>query len=818
MQRHYFILITPQRLKERASVTCGNRALETDGRVLAEFAMSVMQESAVALAFLQSKFETLEIKKRVVSIGRDAFCDITIDDQSVSDHHCSIAVIDANKAILTDLDTKSGTFVGDKCVRDGELNIYPGDTIRFGNHKNSFLFTISPTVTEVENLAPAPLQVRTERSPHGTRQPLQETVTHHLFAPSEKVDGWGHPAPQDRQFPTIDPGTNLFDARKTDHTHSAPLGSGGQLEQKKLEAMQKLIEDQRTISEWENVQQRHTLRQINLALAQMSATAAAQAAAVTQTSIGRGLNPVAPHNTHWDQTHVGLNKTMPQQQQQFPWQSPSNIAQPQDVSRKSEAQFPPAPIQTQRHNAVPQLSPQQQQQQQQQHTQNRMQQQSQQPQSPSRWPQNNQPAHQQHQHSNGQFGFPDTGHHDSVQMQSQPLSQRQLQSSPQMTQFPQSPGRGPTQPRQLQPEDFHDPVVQWPQPKNHNAMSQPQFVDPTGTINSTQPEFDPAQEHFADQQAAWQAHLDQPSQYVQQPYPYQEQYSQFHPSNQWQPAQQLGNATSQLLPDKLATNNGLAVGLNQSRSDEPSDARTVLRRIGRLLLARRVHDLSSAWIRWTAHIGRLDFPEPQPTPVVDSEEIVNTRSALFQTQERLMAAQSLLQQAKRAVLKGLLRARHRAVLANVFWRLRREAEAGRLEKHEEKVRALGVAAKQTVALHVWRRAASSTGDAPTLDIVLAAWRSITVQRKRDRRLVASAARIMNRQTRSKVFRAWQAYYQKAKRERRLLAQMKRRRDHVRLSRNFVGWREAAKHLKRQKMLIHDTVGEFRRKSPEVGVT
>ncbi len=134
------------------------------------------------------------------------------------------------------------------------------------------------------------------------------------------------------------------------------------------------------------------------------------------------------------------------------------------------------------------------------------------------------------------------------------------------------------------------------------------------------------------------------------------------------------------------------------------------------------------------------------------------------------------------------------------------------------MRALGVATKQTVALHVWRRTSAAAGaqkQAPTLDIVLAAWRALAARSQRDKRLVQSAARILARQGKGKVFRAWAAAAREGTRQRRLVAQMLMRRGRFAAAVVVREWRAEARTLRRQRALQEDTVKEFSRKSPAV---
>ncbi|MFO0921557.1 MAG: GGDEF domain-containing protein [Pirellulales bacterium] len=72
----------------------------------------------------------------VITIGRDATNDLTLDDSSVSRHHSRIEKTDAGYALL-DLGSTNGTFVDEKLVIEQILR--GGETIRFGSHIFKFL-------------------------------------------------------------------------------------------------------------------------------------------------------------------------------------------------------------------------------------------------------------------------------------------------------------------------------------------------------------------------------------------------------------------------------------------------------------------------------------------------------------------------------------------------------------------------------------------------------------------------------------------------------------------------------------------------------
>ena len=65
-----------------------------------------------------------------ILLGRHISADIRLADASVSRYH-AVMTVNAGVWSITDLDSKSGTFVNDQRVRQARL--HPGDCIRLGN-------------------------------------------------------------------------------------------------------------------------------------------------------------------------------------------------------------------------------------------------------------------------------------------------------------------------------------------------------------------------------------------------------------------------------------------------------------------------------------------------------------------------------------------------------------------------------------------------------------------------------------------------------------------------------------------------------------
>ena len=65
-----------------------------------------------------------------ILLGRHISADIRLSDASVSRYH-AVMIVSAGVWSITDLDSKSGTFVNDRKVKQAKL--HPGDCIRLGN-------------------------------------------------------------------------------------------------------------------------------------------------------------------------------------------------------------------------------------------------------------------------------------------------------------------------------------------------------------------------------------------------------------------------------------------------------------------------------------------------------------------------------------------------------------------------------------------------------------------------------------------------------------------------------------------------------------
>jgi pSer/pThr/pTyr-binding forkhead associated (FHA) protein len=75
----------------------------------------------------------VSIPKEEFLIGRGMDCDLRVNDEDISRHHCLIRVR-AQEAILSDLGSSNGTFVNGKRVLS-QVALHSGDEIRLGKYR-----------------------------------------------------------------------------------------------------------------------------------------------------------------------------------------------------------------------------------------------------------------------------------------------------------------------------------------------------------------------------------------------------------------------------------------------------------------------------------------------------------------------------------------------------------------------------------------------------------------------------------------------------------------------------------------------------------
>jgi len=87
---------------------------------------------------------------RNIKIGRDLECDIVINDRQVSRFHAEIRGKKENELILTDLDSKNGTFLNGELLSE-EAVLKDGDEIKIGLAQE-FIFVSSDATLPIDRI------------------------------------------------------------------------------------------------------------------------------------------------------------------------------------------------------------------------------------------------------------------------------------------------------------------------------------------------------------------------------------------------------------------------------------------------------------------------------------------------------------------------------------------------------------------------------------------------------------------------------------------------------------------------------------------
>jgi signal transduction histidine kinase len=115
--------------------------------------------------------DEIEITGERLTIGRDASCDVVLDDRTVSRRH-ALLLVGPDAVVIEDLGSRNGTFVAGKKI--DRHTISPGDTITIGSYRISF----------------AGIPVPAE-APHGTEQADQPGATAIISAIDARTVGSG---------------------------------------------------------------------------------------------------------------------------------------------------------------------------------------------------------------------------------------------------------------------------------------------------------------------------------------------------------------------------------------------------------------------------------------------------------------------------------------------------------------------------------------------------------------------------------------------------------------------------------------------------
>jgi len=104
----------------------------------------------ILLRFKDKLLKTIETDKEVITIGRNAYNDIQIDNLSVSKRHAKITH-DKGGYCIEDLNSTNGTYLNEKKISKGRMN--HRDVVTIGKHTLEFhLDKMSSTETSQEGI------------------------------------------------------------------------------------------------------------------------------------------------------------------------------------------------------------------------------------------------------------------------------------------------------------------------------------------------------------------------------------------------------------------------------------------------------------------------------------------------------------------------------------------------------------------------------------------------------------------------------------------------------------------------------------------
>ena len=98
------------------------------------------KENINTYAILKTSKSIIKITELPFTIGRNALNHLKIDNLSISKNHAKISFDDLNENFII-IDTSSnGTYVNETMISNDKMNLYSGDTLRFGNDKEIYVF------------------------------------------------------------------------------------------------------------------------------------------------------------------------------------------------------------------------------------------------------------------------------------------------------------------------------------------------------------------------------------------------------------------------------------------------------------------------------------------------------------------------------------------------------------------------------------------------------------------------------------------------------------------------------------------------------
>ncbi|MFH0924909.1 MAG: FHA domain-containing protein [bacterium] len=102
--------------------------------------------SDIIIRVKDKEVRRLNIDKKVITIGRSRQSDIFLDNQAISRHHAEILITNDNEVILSDLESKNGTYINSERIKKRSLK--NGDIIRVGK----FELIYNDSIQKINNI------------------------------------------------------------------------------------------------------------------------------------------------------------------------------------------------------------------------------------------------------------------------------------------------------------------------------------------------------------------------------------------------------------------------------------------------------------------------------------------------------------------------------------------------------------------------------------------------------------------------------------------------------------------------------------------
>ena len=100
----------------------------------------VNDNNIITYAILKTLKNVISITQLPFSIGRNSLCNLIIDNSSISKNHATISFDEETENFVINDTSSNGTYVNENKIIKNKMNIYSGDTLRFGNDKNIYTF------------------------------------------------------------------------------------------------------------------------------------------------------------------------------------------------------------------------------------------------------------------------------------------------------------------------------------------------------------------------------------------------------------------------------------------------------------------------------------------------------------------------------------------------------------------------------------------------------------------------------------------------------------------------------------------------------